>query len=300
MEISEEVKDALNEGRPVVALESTIIAHGMPFPQNIETANKLNEIIRDKGCVPATIAIADGKLHVGLNDGLLNRIASEKNVMKVSRRDVPIALASKILGATTVSGTLIGAHLAGIKVFVTGGIGGVHRGAETSYDVSADLEELAVSDVTVVSAGIKSILDLEKTLEVLETKGVPVIGYQTNELPAFYTSASGIKLVSRLDSPGNIASVMHAKWSLGLSGAVLIANPIPKDNDADGEEIERVIVEALDLVSKRNVRGKEITPFVLKFVAETTGGKSLQANISLVENNARLGAEIALAYSALN
>jgi len=298
--ISPEVSRALSEGKPVVALESTIISHGMPFPENLETTKELCDIIRNRGCVPAIVAVADGKLHVGIDDSLLHRLATEKDVLKVSRRDMPSALAAKSIGATTVSGTLIAAHLAGVKVFVTGGIGGVHRGAELSFDVSADLEELAVSDVVVVSAGIKSILDLPKTIEVLETKGVPVIGYGTDELPAFYTRTSGIKLVARADTPKEVARVMKAKWSLELKGSILVANPIPKEFEADSVMINEAINNAIVMAAAQGVEGKEITPFVLKHIANATSGKSLAANVALVKNNARLGAEIATAFSDMN
>ena len=298
--INPEVSRALSEGKPVVALESTIISHGMPFPENLETTKELCDIIRNRGCVPAIVAVADGKLHVGIDDSLLHRLATEKDVLKVSRRDMPSALAAKSIGATTVSGTLIAAHLAGVKVFVTGGIGGVHRGAELSFDVSADLEELAVSDVVVVSAGIKSILDLPKTIEVLETKGVPVIGYGTDELPAFYTRTSGIKLVARADTPKEVARVMKAKWSLELKGSILVANPIPKEFEADSVMINEAINNAIVMAAAQGVEGKEITPFVLKHIANATSGKSLAANVALVKNNARLGAEIAAAFSDMN
>ena len=300
LHIHPEVSLALEQGKPVVALESTIISHGMPFPENLETTRELCEIIRDKGCVPAIVAVADGKLHMGIDEELLQRLATEKNVLKVSRRDMPSALATKSLGATTVSGTLIAAHLSGVKVFVTGGIGGVHRGAELSFDVSADLEELAVSDVAVVSAGIKSILDLEKTIEVLETKGVPVIGYGTDELPAFYTRTSGIKLVARADSPEEVARTMKIKWALGLRGSILVANPIPEEFEADSELITKAIDYAVIMATDQGVKGKEITPFVLKQIAKSTGGKSLAANVALVKNNARVGAGIAAAFADMN
>jgi pseudouridine-5'-phosphate glycosidase len=297
LHIHPEVSLALELGKPVVALESTIISHGMPFPENLETTRELCEIIRDKGCVPAIVAVADGKLHMGIDEGLLQRLATENNVLKVSRRDMPLALTTNSIGATTVSGTLIAAHLAGVKVFVTGGIGGVHRGAELSLDVSADLEELAVSDVVVVSAGIKSILDLEKTIEVLETKGVPVIGYGTDELPAFYTRTSGIKLVARADSPEEVARAMKIKWSLGLRGSILIANPIPEEFEADSVMIAKAVDDAVIMASEQGVKGKEITPFVLKQIAKSTSGKSLAANVALVKNNAIVGAEIAAAFA---
>jgi pseudouridine-5'-phosphate glycosidase len=296
---SEEVHDAVGCGAPVVALESTIIAHGMPYPENVNTAKRLCKIIRDAGCVPAIVAISDGKVHVGIDDDLLERMAKEKGVLKVSRRDIPIAIASKALGATTVSGTLVIAHAAGIKVFVTGGIGGAHRGSEMSMDVSSDLEELAISDVAVVSAGVKAILDLPKTLEILETKGVPVVGYQTDELPAFYTRTSGLKLVAKANTVDEIAFIMKSKWDLGISGSILIANPIPKEFEADSKVINAAIENALDRANEEGIAGKEITPFILSHVSEATGGDSLAANVALVENNARLGAKIAFAFSKL-
>ncbi len=296
---SEEVREAMASGIPVVALESTIIAHGMPYPENVNTAKRLGNIIRDAGCVPAIVAVSEGKVCVGIDDVLLERIAKEKGVLKVSRRDIPIAIASKALGATTVSGTLVIAHAAGIKVFVTGGIGGAHRGAETSMDVSSDLEELAISDVAVVSAGVKAILDLPKTLEILETKGVPVVGYKTGELPAFYTRSSGLKLVARADTVDEVACIMKSKWDLGISGSVLIANPIPQEFEADSKVINAAIENALVRASEEGIAGKEITPFILSLVSEATGGDSLAANVALVENNARLGAQIAFAFSKL-
>ena len=296
---SEEVREAMASGMPVVALESTIIAHGMPYPENVNTAKRLGNIIRDAGCVPAIVAVSEGKVCVGIDDVLLERIAKEKGVLKVSRRDIPIAIASKALGATTVSGTLVIAHAAGIKVFVTGGIGGAHRGAETSMDVSSDLEELAISDVAVVSAGVKAILDLPKTLEILETKGVPVVGYKTDELPAFYTRTSGLKLVARADTVDEVACIMKSKWDLGISGSVLIANPIPQEFEADSKVINAAIENALVRANKEGIAGKEITPFILSLVSEATGGDSLAANVALVENNARLGAQIAFAFSKL-
>jgi len=297
IEYSEEVREAMGSGVPVVALESTIIAHGMPYPENVNTAKRLGSIIRDAGCVPAIIAISGGKVCVGIDDALLERIAKEKDVLKVSRRDIPIVIASKGLGATTVSGTLVIAHAAGIKVFVTGGIGGAHRGSETSMDVSSDLEELAIRDVAVVSAGVKAILDLPKTLEILETKGVPVVGYQTDELPAFYTRTSGLKLVARADTVDEVACIMKAKWDLGIGGSILIANPIPHAFEADAKVINAAIENALVRANELGVSGKEITPFILSHVSEATGGDSLAANVALVENNARLGAKIAFAFA---
>ncbi len=294
-----EVANALKDGTPVVALESTIISHGMPYPQNLECAERLSTIIRDAGCVPALVAVDGGKLHVGVGGDLLEKLASKnETVRKVSRRDMPVVLAKSETGATTVSGTLIACHLAGIKVFVTGGIGGVHRGAEESFDISADLEELAVSDVAVVSAGVKAILDLEKTLEVLETKGVPVVGYGTDELPAFYTRSSGLKLVDRADTPEEVADMMKAKWSLNLQGAILVANPIPLENEAEAGAINNAIEAGLNEAKVLGVKGKDVTPFVLSYVANHTSNLSLTANLALVENNARVGAEIARAYGA--
>ena len=290
---------ALKDGTPVVALESTIISHGMPYPQNIKCAEKLSGIIREAGCVPALVAVDQGLLHVGVGAELLEKLASgEVAVKKVSRRDMPIVLASGETGATTVSGTLIACHLTGIRVFVTGGIGGVHRGAEQSFDISADLEELAVSDVAVVSAGVKAILDLEKTLEVLETKGVPVVGYGTDELPAFYSRKSGLKLVARADSPEEVAAIMKAKWSLNTKGSILVANPIPKKHEAEVGEINTSIEEGLALAKSKEIRGKDVTPFLLRHIANATSNSSLKANLALVENNARVGAEIAKAYGA--
>ncbi len=297
LQFHDEVLEALDSGVPLVALESTIISHGMPYPENLKCANKLFGIIRESGCVPALVAVDSGKLHVGVEMGLLEKLTTKQTpVLKVSRRDVPMALASGALGATTVSGTLIACHLAGIKVFVTGGIGGVHRGAEQSFDVSADLEELAISNVAVVSAGVKAILDLEKTLEVLETKGVPVVGYGTDELPAFYTRKSGLKLVARADSPCEVAEIMKAKWSLGIAGSILVANPIPEEYEAEAEQINTAIDEGLRLAKENSIKGKDVTPFVLAYVARLTSNTSLKANLALVENNARVGAEIAKAY----
>jgi pseudouridine-5'-phosphate glycosidase len=298
LQIHPEIREALDLGKPVVALESTIIAHGMPYPANVETARTLCSIIRTRGCVPAIVAVESGKLHVGISDELLERLATE-DALKISRRDLPIVLANGGLGATTVSGTLIAAHLAGIKVFVTGGIGGVHRGADTTFDISADLEELAISDVAVVSAGVKAILDLPKTLEVLETKGVPVIGYGTDELPAFYTRKSGLQLVARADKPSEVAEVMQAKWGLGLSGSILVANPIPEEHEASSEMINEAIASGLEAAEQSGVKGKEVTPFLLAFIAKHTSNTSLKANVALVENNARVGAEIAAAYSSM-
>lgn len=299
LNIHEEVSRALRNGTPVVALESTIISHGMPYPQNLECAEKLSEIIRERGCVPAIVAIDDGKLNVGIGEELLEKLALKKvEVKKVSRRDLPVVLASGEIGATTVSGTLIACHLVGIRVFVTGGIGGVHRGAEESFDISADLEELAKCDVAVVSSGVKAILDIEKTLEFLESKGVPVLGYGTDEMPAFYTRKSGLKLVARVDSPEEVAQIMNAKWSLSINGSILVANPIPEDHEAEADHINKAIEEGLRNAENNGVKGQDVTPFVLDQVSQLTSNSSLKANLALVENNARVGAEIARAYGA--
>ena len=299
LNIHAEVSSAIKDGIPVVALESTIISHGMPYPQNLECAYKLSEIIRERGCVPAIVAVDEGKLHVGIGEELLEKLAEKKvEVKKVSRRDMPVVLASGATGATTVSGTLIACHIAGIKVFVTGGIGGVHKGAGDSFDISADLEELAKCDVAVVSAGVKAILDIEKTLEYLETKGVPVLGFGTDEIPAFYTRNSGLKLVSRVDTPEEVAQIMKAKWSLSLNGSILVANPIPVEHEAEADQINKAIEDGLRNAEKNGVKGKDLTPFVLDQVAQLTSNSSLRANLALVENNARVGAEIARAYGA--
>ena len=295
--VSDEIAKALSSGSPVVALESTIISHGMPYPQNLECAQNLSQIISSYGCTPALVAVDCGKLHVGVDQNLLEKLASEDHsVSKVSRRDLPIVLASGETGATTVSVTLIACQLAGIKVFVTGGIGGVHRGAENTFDISADMEALALCDVAVVSAGVKAILDLEKTLEVLETKGVPVVGYGTDELPAFYTRTSGLKLLARADTPDEVANIMKAKWSLGLRGSIVVANPIPEEHEAEAAQIKNAINEGLSLANSLNIKSKDVTPFVLAHIAKSTSNSSLKANIALVENNARVGAEIAKAY----
>ena len=290
-----EIQDALNEGRPVVALESTIVAHGMPYPANLETAQAVEAIVREEGAVPATVAVVDGAVQVGCDAATLERLASEPGVAKVSRRDMPVVLAKGTLGATTVSGTLIGAGLAGIPVFVTGGIGGVHRGVADTWDISADLDELARHDVAVVSAGAKSILDLPKTLEVLETKGITVLGYDTDEFPAFFTSKSGLAVAHRADTPAEVASILKAKWGLGLEGGVLVANPVPEDMGFDAAEATE---QALREAQSQEVEGKALTPFLLKHIADSTEGKSLAANVALVKHNARIGARIAVAYAA--
>ena len=290
-----EVRDALAAGRPVVALESTIVAHGMPYPANLETALAVESIVREEGAVPATVAVVDGAVQVGCDAPMLERLASEPGVAKVSRRDMPVVLAQGNLGATTVSGTLIGAGLAGIRVFVTGGIGGVHRGVADTWDISADLDELARHDVAVVSAGAKSILDLPKTLEVLETKGITVLGYGTDEFPAFFTPQSGIPVAHRADTPEQVASILKAKWGLGLKGGVLVANPVPAEF---GFDASAATDKALADAARQGIEGKALTPFLLKHIAEATGGQSLAANVALVKHNARIGAQIAVAHAA--
>ena len=290
-----EVQEALAAGRPVVALESTIVAHGMPYPANLETAQAVEAIVREEGAVPATVAAVDGAVQVGCDASMLERLASEPGVAKVSRRDMPVVLAQGNLGATTVSGTLIGAGLAGIRVFVTGGIGGVHRGVADTWDISADLDELARHDVAVVSAGAKSILDLPKTLEVLETKGITVLGYGTDEFPAFFTPQSGIPVAHRADTPEQVASILKAKWGLGLKGGVLVANPVPAEFGFDASvATEKALADA----ARQGIEGKALTPFLLKHIAEATGGQSLAANVALVKHNARIGAQIAVAHAA--
>ena len=290
-----EVQEALAARRPVVALESTIVAHGMPYPANLETAQAVEAIVREEGAVPATVAVVDGAVQVGCDASMLERLASEPGVAKVSRRDMPVVLAQGNLGATTVSGTLIGAGLAGIRVFVTGGIGGVHRGVADTWDISADLDELARHDVAVVSAGAKSILDLPKTLEVLETKGITVLGYGTDEFPAFFTPQSGIPVAHRADTPEQVASILKAKWGLGLKGGVLVANPVPAEFGFDASvATEKALADA----ARQGIEGKALTPFLLKHIAEATGGQSLAANVALIKHNARIGAQIAVAHAA--
>ena len=297
--ITEEVREALHAGQPVVALESTIIAHGMPYPENLNTAQALEDIIRAQGGVPAVVAVADSAIQVGCDGEMLERLAQAEGVWKVSRRDMGLAIAQGALGATTVSGTLIGAHLAGIRVFVTGGIGGVHRGVADTWDISADLPELARAEVAVVSAGAKSILDLPKTLEALETAGVPVIGWGTDEFPAFFTPRSGLPLVHATDDPAVVARAMNAQWSLGLGGGLLIANPVPEDASADPVRIQEATEAGLRAAAEQGISGKATTPFLLGYIKEATGGHSLDANRALVMNNARVGAAIARAYSDL-
>ncbi|MBK8527958.1 MAG: pseudouridine-5'-phosphate glycosidase [Rubrivivax sp.] len=296
-----EVQTALAAGAPVVALESTLIAHGMPWPHNLETGRRLEAEVRRHGAVPATIAVLGGRLKVGLSAAELEGLArGGARVAKVSRRDLALLVATGADGATTVAATMIVAALAGIKVFATGGIGGVHRGAERSFDISADLLELAQTPVAVVCAGAKSILDLALTLEVLETHGVPVIGYRCSSLPAFYVRDSGHALAQRLDQPEALALAMHAHWQLGLKGGLVIANPIPAQHEMPRERIDAAIDRALAEAAAQGIQGKASTPFLLARVADLTGGDSLVANIALVLNNAALAAQVALAYVALN
>ncbi|MGL4971007.1 MAG: pseudouridine-5'-phosphate glycosidase [Cetobacterium sp.] len=300
LEISKEVKEALENNKPVVALESTIISHGMPYPQNVETALKVEEIIRENGAIPATIAILNGKLKVGLTKEEIDYLGKKGlDVTKASRRDIPAILASEDDGATTVASTMIIAALAGVKVFATGGIGGVHRGAETTMDISADLEELSMTDVAVVCAGAKSILDIGLTLEFLETKGVPVIGYKTKELPAFYTRKSGFNVDYKMDTPEQIAKTLKAKWDVNLKGGVVIANPIPEEFAMDFDTITTAINNAVAEAEEKGIKGKNSTPFLLAKVKEITKGKSLESNIQLVFNNAKLASKIAKNYCEL-
>lgn len=296
---SQEVKEALENGKPVVALESTIISHGMPYPKNVETALRVEEIIRENGAVPATIGIIGGVLKAGLTKEEIDYMGKTKDVAKVSRRDIPFIVAEKKDGATTVASTMIIAAMAGIKIFATGGIGGVHRGAETTMDISADLEELASTDVAVVCAGAKSILDIGLTLEYLETKGVPVFGYGTDELPAFYTQKSGFPVDYRIDTPEQMATVLKTKWSLGLHGGALIANPIPDAYSMDEALITKVIEDAVKEAKEKGIKGKDTTPFLLAKIKEITGGDSLESNIQLVYNNAEVAAKVAAAYEKL-
>ena len=297
LDISPEVAEALNSGKPVVALESTIISHGMPYPRNVETALLVEQTIRENGAVPATIAIIGGRLKAGLSKDEIEYLGkSGRNVAKTSRRDIAALVARKADGATTVTTTMMIAHMAGIKIFATGGIGGVHRGAEVTMDISADLEELGNTPVMVVCAGAKSILDLGLTLEYLETKGVPVIGYGTDELPAFYTRHSGFGVDYRADSPEELAAMFKAQRDLGLKGGMLVTNPIPEEYSMDKAVIDAAIDQAIKEASEKGIKGKETTPFLLAKVVELTGGDSLDSNIALVLNNARLAAKTAAEF----
>lgn len=293
VEYSDEVKKAMEEGKPVVALESTIISHGMPYPQNIETAKACEEIIRENGAVPATTAIIGGKIKIGLSNEELEFMATSKDIIKASRRDFAYIVSQGLNGATTVASTIIASRLAGIKIFVTGGLGGVHRHAEVTFDISRDLEELAANDIMIVCAGCKSILDIGLTLEYLETKGVPVFGYQTDYMPAFFTRKSEFKVDYNIKNPKEAAEAAKAQWELGLQGGILLTNPIPESDSMDEEKINTAIEKALVEAEEKGIHGKETTPFLLSKVLEVTEGKSLEANIALVKNNARLGAEVA-------
>lgn len=293
LHIHPEVKRALSEGQPVVALESTIISHGMPYPKNIEMAKNVSKIIRENGAIPATIAIIDGVLKVGLTTEEIEFLGTSKDVLKASRRDLPFIISKKLNGATTVATTMILANLAGVKVFATGGIGGVHRGAQETFDISADLQELANTNVAVVCAGAKSILDIGLTLEYLETNGVPVVGFGTEEFPAFYTRKSGFGVDYKVDSSMEVANALKAKWDLDLKGGMVIGNPIPKEFEMDYDTINSAIESALKEANENNITGKKVTPFLLDKVKTITAGKSLDANIELVYNNAKVAAQIA-------
>ncbi|TFG61411.1 MAG: pseudouridine-5'-phosphate glycosidase [Spirochaetales bacterium] len=299
LDFSPEVRTALDENRPVVALESTIISHGMPYPANIQTAQEVECIVKESGAVPATMAVIGGRIKAGLGAEDMKFLAQEKHVIKASRMDLAVVIAGKCHASTTVAATMICADLAGIRVFVTGGIGGVHRGAEKTFDISADLQELSRTDVTVVCSGAKAILDLRLTMEYLETLGVPALGFGTDELPAFYSRHSGIKLAYRVDSAAEIARIMKTKWDLGLSGGILVANPIPEADSMDPAHINSIIDKALEACEDKSVRGKDVTPFLLSKVKELSKGESLESNIALIKNNAALGAKIAVEYAKL-
>ena len=293
LHIHPEVKRALSEGQPVVALESTIISHGMPYPKNVEMAKTVSKIIRENGAIPATIAIIDGVLKVGLSTEEIEFLGTSKDVLKASRRDLPFIISKKLNGATTVATTMILANLAGIKVFATGGIGGVHRGAQETFDISADLQELANTNVAVICAGAKSILDIGLTLEYLETNGVPVVGFGTEEFPAFYTRKSGFGVDYKVDSSMEVATALKAKWDLDLKGGMVIGNPIPEEFEMDYDLITNAIETALKEAEENNITGKKVTPFLLDKVKTITAGKSLESNIELVYNNAKVAAQIA-------
>ena len=298
IKVSERVKEAIASGKPVVALESTIISHGMPYPRNVKTALEVERIIEEEGAIPATIGIIDGVPVVGMSHDEIEEFGKRKGIAKVSRRDLPVIMAEKKWGATTVATTMILANMAGIEVFVTGGIGGVHRHAQETFDISADMQELANTNVTVVCAGAKAILDLPLTLEYLETFGVPVLGYKTDELPAFYTRTSGLKVDQRVESPKEIADIIKMKRAMALKGGVLVTNPIPEEYSYDPKKINEAIEEALKDADRDGIKGKDTTPYLLAKITEITGGGSLDANIELVYNNAHLGAKIAKELSS--
>jgi pseudouridine-5'-phosphate glycosidase len=297
--IKKEVINALEQGKPVVALESTIISHGMPYPQNVNTALALEKIIADLGAVPATIGIIDGEIIVGMNGEQIEAFGKRKGIRKVSRRDLPIVVAKKGWGATTVAATMIIAEKAGIEIFVTGGIGGVHRHAQQTFDISADLEEMGMTNVTIVSAGAKAILDLPLTLEYLETKGVTVLSYQSEQFANFYSRESGLKVEDIVASPEEVALIIKAKRDMQIRGAILISNPVPEPLAMPKKEIDQAIETALANAEREKIKGKAVTPFLLKEIASLTKGKSLDTNIALIENNARLGAAIAIALAGL-
>ena len=300
LDVAPEVAEAVKNNKPVVALESTIISHGMPYPQNVETALNVEKVIRENGAVPATTAIIGGRLKAGLSKDEIEYLGKTgQGVTKVSRRDIPVIVAKGMDGASTVATTMIIANLAGVKIFATGGVGGVHRGAQQTFDISADLEELAHTPVTVVCAGAKAILDLPLTLEYLETQGVPVLGYQTEELPAFYTRKSGLSVDYRIDTPQELAKVIHVKRELGLQGGVLVTNPIPEEYSMDPDTINRAIDQAIEESKQQGIHGKDTTPFLLARVKDITGGDSLDSNIQLVYNNAKVAAQTAVELSKL-
>ncbi len=299
LRVSEEVKHALENNLPVVALESTIISHGMPYPKNVETALLVEKTIRDNGAIPATIGIIEGECIVGLSAEEIELFGKRKGIAKVSRRDLPIITSKNMWGATTVATTMIIAALAGVKIFVTGGIGGVHRGVEDTMDISADLQELARTNVCVICAGAKAILDLPRTLEYLETMGVPVLGYGVEELPAFYSRESGLKVDYRVDSGLEVAKILKEKWDMKLDGGVLVTNPIPHEYSYDFKEMEKIIEKAMVEMRKQGIKGKDTTPFLLAYIKELTGGNSLESNIALVLNNAVVGAGIAKEFVKL-
>ena len=294
IKLSAEVAEALRDGHPVVALESTVIAHGLPYPQNIETALKLESIVRENGAMPATIAVFDGDFYVGLNRDQIEILATDKNIRKISRRDLAVAVAKKLTCATTVATTAFIAHRAGIEVFATGGIGGVHRGF--SSDVSADLPELAQTPVTVVCSGAKIVLDLPRTREWLETNGITVLGWQCDEMPAFYSRASGLAVDERVETAGDVVAIAGARDALGLKNSILVTVPIPAEFEIEGAELESILADALKLADKNRIAGKEITPFLLTQMSDRSGGRTLAANMALLENNARVASEIATAF----
>ena len=294
LSITPEIEEALKQGKPVVALESTILSHGMPYPENVEFAHKVEEVVRGEGAIPATTAIIGGKLKVGLNEEELMIMCKAENVAKASRRDVAVYLATNQTAATTVATTMLIASLAGIKVFATGGIGGVHRGAQETMDISADLQEFAHTPVCVVSAGCKSILDIGLTLEYLETFGVPVLGYKTSEFPAFFCDTSGFGVDYKVENPNEVARILKTKWDLGLQGGVLLANPIPHEYSLDHKVIDAAIDKALEMAKEKGIRGKKTTPFLLATIKDLTGGESFASNLQLAYNNAKVASQVAV------